>query len=116
MDIAITPAIERVAHVLAAQRLSVNAKGEQSSASPQIDGAWPDHRDDATAVLKTLREHDTSMAEAGDAAIWERMILAAICQAAPDEPPAYAQEPPEPGTPPLHEGPQAGGKHGSKSG
>lgn len=104
MDIAITPAIERIARVLAAQRLSANAKGQQPSAAPDVDDAWPDYRDDAVAVLKTLREPDTAMAEAGDAAIWERMILAALGQTAPIIA-AYAEEPAEPGTDPFHEGP-----------
>lgn len=92
MDIAITPAVERIARVLAAQRLSANAKGEQPSAALDVDDTWPDYRADAIAVLKTLREPDTLMAEAGDAAIWERMILAAIAQDDPREPPAYADE------------------------
>ena len=91
MDIALTPAVERIARILAAQRLSANAKGEQPSAAPDVDDAWPDYRADAIAVLKTLREPDTVMAEAGDAAIWERMILAALDQARPEEPPTYAE-------------------------
>jgi hypothetical protein len=73
-----TSAIERVARVLAAQRLSSNAKGNDPSAAHEVDGAWTDHIDDATAVLKTLREPDQAMAAAGDAAIWERMVLAAL--------------------------------------
>jgi len=88
MDIAPTPVIERIARVLAAQRLSAKAGGEQPSAAPDVDDAWPDYRADALAVLKTLREPDTLMAEAGDASVWERMILAAIGQADRNEPPA----------------------------
>lgn len=78
MDISVTPAIERIARVLAAQRLSANAEGHEPSAAPDVDDAWPDYRDDAIAVLKTLREPDAKMAAAGDPAIWERMVAAAL--------------------------------------
>ena len=83
MDIAVTPAVERIARVLAGQRISANAEGDTESASRQVDAAWKDHRDDALAVLKTLREPSHAMAAAGDAAVWEKMILVAIDEAAP---------------------------------
>ncbi len=98
-------AIERVARVLAAQRLSANARGHEASAAPDVDDAWPDYRDDAIALLKTLREPDRIMARAGDAAIWERMILAALGQTPPAARPIDPPEPAPPGTDPLHEGP-----------
>ncbi|SFR86121.1 hypothetical protein [Sphingomonas jatrophae] len=78
MDISTGPVIERVARVLAGQRLSANAGGDQESAGPAVDAAWRDYRADAIAVLKTLREPDRRMAAAGDPAVWERMILAAL--------------------------------------
>jgi len=34
--------------------------------------------DDAVAVLRTLREPDTVMTEAGDAEVWRRMVEAAL--------------------------------------
>lgn len=83
MDISLSPVVERIARVLAAQRLSANAKGQQPSAAPDVDDAWPEYQDDAVAILKTLREPDTTMAEVGDAAIWERMILAALGETGP---------------------------------
>ena len=83
MDIATTPAAERIARVLAGQRISANAEGDAESAAREIDGAWKDYRDDALAVLKTLREPSQAMAAAGDAAIWEKMVLAAIDEASP---------------------------------
>lgn len=83
MDIATTPAVERIARVLAGQRISANGEGDAESASREIDHAWRDHRDDALAVLKTLREPSRAMADAGDAAVWEKMVLAAIDEAAP---------------------------------
>ena len=78
MDVSKTAAIERIARVLAGQRLSVNADGSQPSAAPDVDDAWPDYRDDAIAVLKTLREPDEAMAAAGDVVTWEKMIAAAL--------------------------------------
>jgi hypothetical protein len=78
MDISKGEVVERVARVLAGQRLSINGKGDNASAADAVDAAWPDHIDDAIAVLKTLREPDARMAAAGDAEIWERMILAAL--------------------------------------
>ncbi|WP_157220883.1 hypothetical protein [Flavisphingomonas formosensis] len=78
MDVSVTPVVERIARVLAAQRLSNNAGGKEPSAAPDVDEAWPDYRNDAVAVLKTLREPDEPMARAGDVAIWEKMIAAAL--------------------------------------
>lgn len=78
MDISNTPLVERIARVLAGQRLSSNADGNQPSAGPDVDDAWPSYRDDAIAVLKTMREPDQTMATAGDPAVWERMVLAAL--------------------------------------
>jgi hypothetical protein len=103
VDISKTGAIERIARVLAAQRLSSNAEGSQPSAAPDVDDAWPDYREDAVAVLKTLREPDEAMAAAADPAIWTRMISAAL--GIPVEPFESAAEPPEIGSDPMNEGP-----------
>lgn len=78
MPISTVPAIERIARVLAGERLSINAEGDEASAGPSVDETWPDFREEAIAILKTLREPDEAMAAAGDAAIWERMVLAAL--------------------------------------
>lgn len=85
MDIAQSPAVERIARVLAGQRISANADGEDESAARAVDAAWKDYRDDAIAVLHTLRAPSPAMAAAaaGDVAVWERMILAAIEEARP---------------------------------
>ena len=84
MPIATTTAAERIARVLAGQRASANAQGSDASASDQVERTWRDHLMDAAAVLRTLREPDAAMAQAGDANTWERMILAAIEQTAPE--------------------------------
>jgi len=84
MDISTTSAAERIARVLAGQRISANAAGDAESAAAQIEDHWKEHLADAAAVLRTLREPDQAMAEAGDAAIWEKMVLAAIEQAGPE--------------------------------
>ena len=78
MDIASTGAIERVARVLAAQRLSANADGADAHAADAVDSTWRASEDDAVAVLKTLREPDEAMERAGDIAVWQRMIAAAL--------------------------------------
>ena len=83
MDVATTPVAERIARVLAGQRISANAEGDQESASAKIDAMWKDHLADAAAVLKTLREPDKTMAAVGDVAVWERMVLAAIEETRP---------------------------------
>jgi len=83
MDVSTTPVAERIARVLAGQRISCNAGGDAGSAAQLIDAAWPDYVSDALAVLKTLREPDKAMAAAGDPAVWEAMILAGIKGATP---------------------------------
>lgn len=110
MNVSKTAVIERIARVLAGQHLSINALGHESSAAPDVNSTWPDYRDDALAVLRTLREPDEAMAAAGDPAIWERMVCAAIgnaphprSQSAPEVTTQVAA--PAPGTDPLHEGP-----------
>lgn len=78
MDIASSSAIERVARVLAGHQFSRNAEGDLESAGDAVDDLWRDHVDAAMAVLRTLREPSPAMAAAGDPAIWERMVLAAL--------------------------------------
>ena len=84
MDISTQPAAERIARVLAGQRISANAEGDAESASAEVENCWKDYLMDAAAVLRTLREPDAAMAEAGDPAVWERMILVAIGQTKPE--------------------------------
>ena len=84
MDIAVGNVIERIARVLAARRASVNAAGDDPSASDIVDASWRSHREDAISVLKTLREPDTTMAAAGDARVWEAMVRAALAEAEAD--------------------------------
>ncbi|WBH17879.1 hypothetical protein [Sphingomonas radiodurans] len=82
MDIATGPVVERIARVLAGQRISANGGGDQASASAEVDATWRDYRHDALAVLHTLRAPSEAMANVGDIAAWERMIHAAIDEAA----------------------------------
>ncbi|MGJ3628560.1 helicase-related protein [Sphingomonas sp. MMS24-JH45] len=76
------PRRRQIARVLAGQRISANAGGE-GNPPPTASRRQRDHRDDAIAVLHTLRAPSEAMAAAGDAAVWERMILAAIEEAKP---------------------------------
>ncbi|HET8611857.1 MAG TPA: hypothetical protein VFL92_03720 [Sphingomonas sp.] len=78
MAVSETRMIERIARVLAGQRLSSNAGGDDPSAADAVDASWRDHVDDAEAVLRTLREPDPAMAAAGDPRIWEAMVRAAL--------------------------------------
>jgi hypothetical protein len=73
--------VERIARVIAARVVSINAEGGDPSAGDKVDTIWPDYRDDALSVLRTLREPDEAMAEAGDVAVWELMIEAALAEA-----------------------------------
>jgi len=70
--------VERIARILAGRSLSSNAEGDDPSAGPSVDEAWHEYVDDALAILHTLREPDPVMAAAGDVAIWERMVEAAL--------------------------------------
>jgi len=84
MDVSTQTAAERIARVLAGQRISANAEGDEESAAQLVEDSWKDYLMDAAAVLRTLREPDRAMADAGDPAVWEKMILVAIEQTKPE--------------------------------
>lgn len=73
--------VERIARVIAGRVLSINADGEDASAANEVDATWRDYRGDALSILRTLREPDPAMAEAGDVVVWQRMIEAALAKA-----------------------------------
>ena len=81
MPVSNTSVIERIARVIAGRVVSINAGGDDPSAGERIDDIWRDYRGDALAILRTLREPDRAMAEAGDVGAWERMIEAALAEA-----------------------------------
>ena len=72
------PLTERIARVLAGAAHSSNAEGSDPSAAEKIDLVWPEHINQALAVLHTMREPDREMAAAGDADVWTRMVETAI--------------------------------------
>lgn len=76
-----TPLAERIARVLAGAAHSSNAEGSDPSAGEKVDAAWPEHMNQALAVLHTMREPDEQMAAAGDVDTWRKMVEAAIEQA-----------------------------------
>ena len=88
--------IERVARVLAGWHFSRNGDNNVppgTAASEMVDRHWPDYRDDALAVLRTLREPDERMLAAGAAIggstapqIWEAMVRAAVGEADSGQP------------------------------
>ena len=81
MPVSNTSLVERIARVIAGRVVSVNADGDEASAGDLVDSVWRDYRGDALSVIRTLREPDPAMAEAGDLATWERMIEAALAEA-----------------------------------
>jgi hypothetical protein len=81
MPVSSTSLVERIARVIAARVVSINAGGEDPSAGDLVDSIWRDYRGDALSVIRTLREPDPAMAEAGDVEVWERMIEAALAEA-----------------------------------
>lgn len=81
MPVSNTDVVERISRVIAGRMVSINADGDDPSAADRVDGIWRDYRDDALSILKTLREPDPAMAQAGDAATWGRMIEAALAEA-----------------------------------
>lgn len=75
-----TPLAERIARVLAGAAHSSNAEGSDPSAAEKIDQVWPQHLNQALAVLHTMREPDEAMSAVGDTEQWRRMVEAAIAQ------------------------------------
>ena len=78
MPVSNTSAVERIARVIAGRVVSINAEGADPSAGPRVDEIWRDHVEDALSVLRTLREPDQIMADAGNVETWERMVQAAL--------------------------------------
>jgi hypothetical protein len=78
MPVSNTPAVERIARVIAGRVVSINAEGGDASAGGRVAEIWRDYVEDALSVLRTLREPDQKMASAGDPQMWERMVLAAL--------------------------------------
>ncbi len=81
MPVSTTSLIERIARVIAGRVVSINANGEDPSAGERVDSIWRDYRGDALSIIRSLREPDPAMAAAGDVAVWERMIEAALAEA-----------------------------------
>jgi hypothetical protein len=80
-----TTTIERIARVLAGERLSSNAGGSDPSAGALIDARWTEHRGEAIAVLKSLREPPPEIVQTGDGAAWVRAVNAALGSHAGDD-------------------------------
>jgi hypothetical protein len=78
MPVSNTAIVERIARVIAGRVASINAEGDEKSAADRVDATWRDYAEDARSILRTLREPDRAMADAGDVEMWERMVLAAL--------------------------------------
>lgn len=81
MPVSEQPLAERIARVLAGAAHSSNAEGSDPSAGDKVNRAWREHMNQALAVLHTMREPDSNMAEAGDPEAWAKMIEIAIAEA-----------------------------------
>ena len=77
-DTANTSLVERIARVLCGAAHSANAEGSEASAGEHVNRHWPEHRNQALAVLHAIREPDQAAASAGDGKVWQRMIEASI--------------------------------------
>jgi hypothetical protein len=86
MPVSNTSLVERIARVIAGRMVSANAEGGETSAADLVDSVWRDYRGDALSVIRTLREPDPAMADAGDVETWERMIEAALAEADAEAP------------------------------
>ena len=84
MPVSNTSLVERIARVIAGRIVSINADGSDPSAGDRVDAIWRDYREDAVSILRTLREPDPAMAEAGDLGTWQRMIEAALADVGQD--------------------------------
>lgn len=74
------PLPERIARVIAGEELSANADGGDPHAAVAVDEHWPDHLNEAIAILNTIREPDPGV-DPADAAAWQRIIDSAIANA-----------------------------------
>jgi len=81
MPVSSTSLVERIARVIAGRVVSINAAGSDPSAGDRVDAIWRDYREDALSIIRTLREPDPAMAEAGNLDVWDRMIDAALTEA-----------------------------------
>lgn len=81
MPVSNSDVVERIARVIAGRMFSINAEGEDASASDEVEATWRDYREDALSILRTLREPDPAMADAGDVETWRRMVEAALSEA-----------------------------------
>ena len=71
------PMLERIARVLAGAEVSANADGDDAHAARAVDETWPNHRNQAMAILHVMREPDAKVGEA-DGIVWRRLIEDAI--------------------------------------
>jgi hypothetical protein len=78
MPVSNTSIVERIARVIAGRVASINAEGDDASAGGRVDATWRHYAEDARSILRTLREPDETMAGAGDAETWARMVNAVL--------------------------------------
>ena len=72
------PLLERIARVLAGAELSTNGDGDDPHAADAVDESWREHRNQAMAILHVMREPDAAVHDETEAAVWRKLIEAAI--------------------------------------
>jgi hypothetical protein len=72
------PLLERIARVLAGAELSANADGSNAHAADDVDATWRNHRNQAMAILHTIREADPGVRDDAEAASWRKLVDSAI--------------------------------------
>ena len=80
MPVSEQPLVERIARVLAGAALSSNAEGSDPSAGEKVDLAWPEHVNQALAVLHTMREPDEAHGRGRRCRDVANMVEAAIAR------------------------------------
>jgi hypothetical protein len=73
-----THTIDRIARVLAGERLSANAEGADPSAGEAVDSRWREFREEAIAVLKSLRDPPPEIEAVIGRATWANAMAAAL--------------------------------------
>ncbi len=72
------PLLERISRVLAGAEISSNADGDDPHAATAVDDSWQHYRNQAMAILHVMREPDSGVQDASEAALWRKLIDSAI--------------------------------------
>lgn len=94
--IANSPAVERIARVLARERSRRSDGSTDPSPAADADTLWAEYRAQAVAILESLREPPPEVVRLGVSEAWARGVEATL-EGHPESAPAPGQSDPEPG-------------------